>query len=150
MTPTSRNPCDILFSRTVVQAVQEGSECMSRKKKKKSLVMKGAGLAARILLEKRIVKKEQKRASARAEGGRSALQARVKKPVLDEALYHALGGKASNESLKLKAARKALKQKEASAAAVSAKGRKKHGPIRKILRAQALLLGRALVKKKKA
>ena len=93
---------------------------MARKKKKKSLLLTGAGLAARIILEKRIIKKEQKRAAARAEGGRSALQARVKKPVLDEALYHALGGKASNDSLKLKAARKALKQKEASAAAVSA------------------------------
>ena len=86
---------------------------MARKKKKKSLLLTGAGLAARIILEKRIIKKEQKRAAARAEGGRSALQARVKKPVLDEALYHALGGKASNDSLKLKAARKALKQKEA-------------------------------------
>lgn len=122
---------------------------MARKKKKKSLLLTGAGLAARILLEKRIIKKEQKRAAARAEGGRSALQARVKKPVLDEALYHALGGKASNDSLKLKAARKALKQKEASAAAVSAEPRKNPGLGRKILRAQAGLLGRALVKKKK-
>lgn len=112
-------------------------------------MMKGAGLAARILLEKRIVKKEQKRASARAEGGRRALQAKVKKPVLDEALYHALGGKASNDSLKLKAAKKALKQKDASAAAVSTEHRKKHGLVRKILWAQAVLLGRALVKKKK-
>ena len=88
---------------------------MARKKKKKSLLLTGAGLAARILLEKRIIKKEQKRAAARAEGGRSALQARVKKPVLDEALYHALGGKASNDSLKLKAARKALKSLLSSA-----------------------------------
>ena len=73
----------------------------------------------------------------------------MKKPVLDEALYHALGGKASNDHLKLKAARKALKQKEASAAAVSAEPRKNPGLGRKILRAQARLLGRALVKKKK-
>ena len=80
------------------------------RKKKKSLVWKAAGLAARGVLKRRIVEKEQVRAAAPAKRGRGILPAKAGKPVVDTALYHALGGKASKESLQEKAMKKALKE----------------------------------------
>ena len=80
------------------------------RKKKKSLVWKAAGLAARGVLKRRIVEKEQVRAAAPAKSGRGILPAKAGKPVVDTALYHALGGKASKESLQEKAMKKALKE----------------------------------------
>ena len=146
-------------------AVQEGSGCMSREKKKKSLLMHAAGLAARGLLKRRIVRSERDLALLQAQDGRRS-RAKVKKSVADAALYHALGGKASRESLQVKGRQQAVKKvaaasaKEAGgrkalkkAAAVSAAGvvvhKKRHRLVRRLLGAPILLLGRALIKKKK-
>ncbi len=122
---------------------------MSQKKKKKPLVMGAAGLAARLLLRKRIVRREADRAAAQTHKRPGIVPVKLKKPEADAALYHALGGKASKDSLKKAGAKKALRKAAVTAAAASAVHRKKRGVIRKILRLQALLLGRALLKKKK-
>lgn len=141
---------------------------MSREKKKKSLLMHAAGLAARGLLKRRIVRSERDLALLQAQDGRRsrAKAAKVKKSVADAALYHALGGKASRESLQAKGRQQAVKKVAAAsvkqaggrkalkrAAAVSAAGvvvhKKRHRLVRRLLGAPILLLGRALIKKKK-
>lgn len=122
---------------------------MSQKKKKKPLVLGAAGLAARVLLRKRIVQREADRAAAQTHEKRGIVPVKLNKTAADAALYHALGGKASRDSLKKAGARKALRKAAVTAAAASVVPRKKPGVIRKILRLQALLLGRALLKKKK-
>lgn len=110
---------------------------MARKKKKKSLLRIAAGLAARELLKKRIVKKEQIRATAPVKSGariqplgsgKSGKPETPGKPVMSTAFYHALGGKASKEKLQEIGRKKALKQAAAvSAAAVDVhKKRKRH------------------------
>lgn len=111
--------------------------------------MGAAGLAARLLLRKRIVRREADRAAAQTHKRPGIVPVKLKKPEADAALYHALGGKASKDSLKKAGAKKALRKAAVTAAAASAVHRKKRGVIRKILRLQALLLGRALLKKKK-
>ena len=133
------------------------------RKKKKSLVWKAAGLAARGVLKRRIVEKEQVRVAAPAKSGRGILPAQAGKPVVDTALYHALGGKDSKESLQEKAMKKALKEegrkkalKEAAALSVAAaavhknKKRKRHRLVRRVLGAPLkILVLSAVVGKKK-
>ena len=133
------------------------------RKKKKSLVWKAAGLAAREVLKKRIIDKEQVRAAAPAKSGRGILPAKAGKPVVDTALYHALGGKDSKESLQEKAMKKALKEeggkkamKEAAVVSVDAavahknKKRKRHRLVRRVLGAPLkILVLSAVVGKKK-
>lgn len=124
---------------------------MARKKKKKSLLRMAAGLAARGLLKKQIVKKEQVRAAAPVKGRngilplKSGKPEKPGKPVMATALYHALGGKASKEKLQEKGRKKALKQAAAvsAAAVVVHEKRKKHRLIRRILTAPVRLLALA-------
>lgn len=110
-----------------MEKVREGSEYMARKKK--SIVRKAAGLAARELLKKQIIEKEQVRAAAPAGSRRGILPAKSGKPgnsgktAVYTALYHALGGKASKESLREKGREKAMKK------ALKEEGRKK--PLKK-------------------
>jgi Arc/MetJ family transcription regulator len=122
---------------------------MARKTKKKPLMMGAAGLVARALLRKRIVQREADRAAAQTTKNRSIAPVKAGKAAVDAALYHALGGKASEESLKKEGAKKALRKADVTADSAAVIHRKKRGVFRRFLRLQALLLGRALLKKKK-
>lgn len=118
---------------------------MARRKKKKPLMMLAAGFIMRGVLRNRIIKKEQKRAAAIAKNKGGILP---KMPMMSTAIYHALGGKASNASLQRRGARKALRQIAASAKRESAPGKKKHGLVRRGLRAAVQFPVRKLAKKK--
>ena len=120
------------------------------RKKKKSLVWKAAGLAARRVLKRRIVEKEQVRAAAPAKSGRGILPAKAGKPVVDTALYHALGGKDSKESLQEKAMKEAAVVSVDAAVAHKNKKRKRHRLVRRVLGAPLkILVLSAVVGKKK-
>lgn len=126
------------------------------------MLMTAAGLALRGALKKRIVKKEQIRAAAPVKSGagilplksgKSGKPERPGKPVAATALYHALGGKASNEQLQEKGRKEALKRAAAvsAAAVVVHKNRKKHKLIPRILGAPLKLAAlTALIRKKKS
>lgn len=118
---------------------------MARKKKKQSLVRKAAGLALRGILRKRIIEKEKVRAAAPVKSRRGILPVKSGKPVMDAALYHALGGKASTEKLQEKGRKEALKRAAAVSAAAVIVHKKRRRRIRRILGAPVKLIALANV-----
>lgn len=134
------------YRKLIASEVQEGGGRMSRKTKKKSPVMRAAAFAARVLLMKRIAGRAQDQAAAQTQKRRSIVPAKVKRAAVDAALIHALGGKAARVSSKKKGAGKALRKAAVTAAAPIVRP-KKRSAFHRFLRMQALLLGKALLKK---
>lgn len=109
-----------------------------------------AGLVMRGVLRNRIIKKEQIRAASLANGKRRILPAMMKMPMVDTAIYRALGGKASNAYLQRRGTRKALRQMAMAPKVTAAVHQAERGALRRILSAPVRLAGRALARKKKA